>query len=202
MSKKESEVVRRTNEIDEILKGFKSLNLEFKNITKLSESIATKLSHIEDAPVAPSTIRRNPIYREKLDDFMRVVCPANYTNANDRNISKDIQIRELQLQLSKAKKKSNDLVKENKDIKRLLSLRIALEHKNTEALLADSIEQITTSEDESEEDIFEIVFELMKELGSMDINVSQGYVNDIAEDRVIMNRRKFPKFFRWLKTRI
>ena len=80
--------------------------------------------------------------------------------------------------------------------------RLELEYAEKFDAQKSKVEKIVRNKKESFESLFEIIYSLLIELGSVEFNAEKGYVMDEAEDNVIMTRNNFPEFFSWLKNKI
>lgn len=192
----------RVIQINKIIDELKKLSLQFKNITQLSSYIASRISDIEGEPVSGSTFRRNKDYRPLLnkyhygDDFLEL------PSGNDASIEASLKIRELTISLSKANLDVTNLKDKLKASNDLLSKRLSLEHVEFTKKSDNKRDKITTSNEESDDDLFEMIFWFLKELGSVEFKLDEGYVYDSADEYIIMNRTDYPKFFKWLPKKV
>ena len=193
---------RRIIDIRSIILSLEKERARFTNITELSESIAKKLSVIEGKPVASSTLRRNVNYRILLDEHLSKLLPKLTSNEPDKIVTEKLRAYKLSKKLTAAYKNIKELKKELLDTRKLLSSRIALEHESLDRMILRKVDRITSSNDESIESLFEVIYVLLMDLGSIDFDVSQGVVYDSADDIVRLNRNDFPLFFKWLEKKL
>ncbi|WP_318464267.1 hypothetical protein [Photobacterium leiognathi] len=190
----------RINSIIKILNESKKLGLCFKNQTKLSEYIASKLSSIEDSPVWGSTIRRNPKYKTLILEYFHEIDPSKLPLTNDdKLLENSIKLRQLTIELSEANKKIKCLSLQIDEANELLSKRLSLEYNEKLNLSSELREKVTDKHKESYEDLYVFILHLLKdEMITIDFNLEYGYILDQAEDQVIMDKKNFPNFFKWL----
>ncbi|NOI15835.1 hypothetical protein [Vibrio hepatarius] len=192
----------RVDSIEAILEDIKSERVGFRNMTHLSEYIAKRLSVIEGCNVASSTIRRNDNYRSLMYEYFYEIAPSKLPSSKDISIEASIKIRQLNVQLTEAKNKVAKLTTELQAANDLLSKRLTLEYVESAKSSAGRREKVCSSNEESDEDLFKIIHYFLREELVAEFNLDDGYIYDAAEEEVIMTKKDFPKFFKWLATKV
>jgi hypothetical protein len=191
----------RAEKISEILDELEILKLKFPNRTKLSEYVAKRLGKEEGSPVSSSTIRRNSKYNDILIGYLLRICPETIVNKVDNAIDSSLMQRHLRKQLEEKDQKIAELTREVGKAEALLEKRLELEYAEKSAAQIPLVEQIKRSE-ETDASLFEVLYKSLVRLEVVDIRVKEGVVYDWEEDKPIMIKTKFPKFFKWLATKV
>lgn len=192
----------RCEKIQHIIRKIEKLRIEFPSRTRLSEYVAMELSESEGAPVSATTIRRNDLYNGILIDYLLRVSPDKVRGKIDKSIEASVYARQLQKTIEEKDKKISELETKLNETEVLLGKRLELEYAEKFDAQKSKVEKIVRNKKESFESLFEIIYSLLIELGSVEFNAEKGYVMDEAEDNVIMTRNNFPEFFSWLKNKI
>lgn len=192
----------RSQKIKEIISQTENLKLQFPNRTKLSEYVAIRLGEMENSKVSASTIRRNENYNSHLINYFLRVNPEKVRNKVDNLIDTNLIARDLRKQISEQQREINELKIISNEAQDLLEKRLGLEYLEKQSTRTALTDKIKLSNEESDESVFELLYKYMNLIGSMEFNVKNGYILDDAENEVVMNRDKFPKFFKWLEKKI
>ena len=192
----------RATQISAFIKEIERLKLNFPNMTKLSDYIAIRLAEAEGSPVSGSTIRRNEKYKSLLIEHLLRVSPEKVNTKVDKNIQASLHARYLRIELQQKNQQIATLQERLNETETLLSKRLALEYAENMATNRPRIEEIRTSNEETDESLFEVLYSALLEIGNIEFNADKGNVYDEAEQRVLMTRVKFPKFFKWLATKV
>lgn len=192
----------RVDKITLILLELEQHQIKFKNRTKLSEYVAENLGKLEGSPVSSSTIRRNEKYNALLVQHLMKVNPKALTNNVDAAIVSSLAQHDLKMQLKQKDQKIEVLKNELQKVEALLTKRLELEYVEKQKVNASRLEQISRPNEEADELIFEQLYRAFVRLEVVDIKAEEGVVYDWEFDKPLMLRTQFPKFFRWLNTKI
>jgi hypothetical protein len=188
----------RASNIRAILTEAVELKIEFPNLTRLSEYTAHKLAIKEGSPVSGSTIRRNDKYKSLLIDFFILMNPEKMTTKKDKAIADSLVARTFAIEAKKQELQITELKKQLAESEVLLSKRLGLELTEKHISQSTRVEQISSSSDETCEDLYPVLYRSFEAQGGIEFNITEGVIYDAAEDEVIMTKKAFPKFFEWL----
>ncbi|HIF9276599.1 TPA: hypothetical protein ACX6QU_000254 [Photobacterium damselae] len=192
----------RVDKITQILLELEQLQVKFRNRTKLSEYVAENLGKLEGLPVSSSTIRRNEKYNALLIKHLMKVNPKAISNSIDTSIGSSLAQRDLKMELKQKDKKIQILKNELQKVETLLTKRLELEYVEKQKIDALQLERISRSNEEANELIFEQLYSAFIRLEVIDIKAEEGMIYDWEFDKPLMLRTQYPKFFRWLNTKI
>tara|TARA_B100000780_G_C21124623_1_gene455915 strand:- start:2853 stop:3500 length:648 start_codon:yes stop_codon:yes gene_type:complete len=193
----------RSDKITKILEGIERLKLPFPNRTKLSEYVAERLGEEEGSPVSSSTIRRNEKYNDLLIKYLLSVCPGAIPNRVDNAIGSSLAQRRLRKENEDKSRKIEELKERVAELEALLGKRLELEYAEKYASQVTRVEKIEKANNETDESLFEELYSAFMKLdGVVEIKPKEGVVYDWEEDRPIMTNTSFPKFFKWLGTKV
>ena len=193
----------RSDKITKILEGIERLKLPFPNRTKLSEYVAERLGEEEGSPVSSSTIRRNEKYNDLLIKYLLSVCPVAIPNRVDNAIGSSLAQRRLRKENEDKSRKIEELKERVAELEALLGKRLELEYAEKYASQVTRVEKIEKANNETDESLFEELYSAFMKLdGVVEIKPKEGVVYDWEEDRPIMTNTSFPKFFKWLGTKV
>ena len=193
----------RSDKITKILEGIERLKLPFPNRTKLSEYVAERLGEEEGSPVSSSTIRRNEKYNDLLIKYLLSICPGAIPNRVDNAIGSSLAQRRLRKENEDKSRKIEELKERVAELEALLGKRLELEYAEKYASQVTRVEKIEKANNETDESLFEELYSAFMKLdGVVEIKPKEGVVYDWEEDRPIMTNTSFPKFFKWLGTKV
>ena len=192
----------RADRITNILSTLERLKLKFPNRTKLSEYVAERLSKEENAPVSSSTIRRNAKYNDLLMNYLINICPESIKTKGDGHIDNILAQRTLRKEIEEKDRTILDLQSKLHEADSLLEKRVKLEYLEKFSSDKSRIDKIITFKEESDASLYEMFYKTLIRLEVMKFDIASGTIYDWENDEMLMNKEKFPKFFKWLSTRI
>ncbi|PNI06244.1 hypothetical protein C1N32_04390 [Vibrio diazotrophicus] len=194
---KRKNVQDRIDKVEEILKDFKSAQIEFGSLRRLSDFIAQRLSSQGDKCTG-STFRRKGVYRELLLRFMGQDDLVNKEETKNHLVRLQSESLFRGMSMLELTQKCTELEAQN------THLNILLDKSRTDkrALSAPPKAEIYSSSRlkilESELDRTRgVLLRAMESAGGFRISFSEGLVQDTSgiEELTIMDKNDFPYFF-------
>lgn len=188
-----NELEIRERLIKDLLSEYKRSKIKFSTMTQLSEHLAERMSKVLESNVAGSTLRRNEIYRNLLDQHM----DKNKGLTSEKKDAIDMAIRLRNL--SKINKGLEDEIN-------LLNSKLAemealmLEDKNPPPAKIQTAKEFIKNKgvDDIRKELlasYTLLLGVMRVATSYCSDIKQGVVKNSLNNEVVMNKETFPTFF-------
>jgi hypothetical protein len=184
-----STVVGREANIIEILGKFQKKKERFRNITHASEAVADELMKIEKASIAPSTLRRNTLYRLHLENYIQSYTKGKVNTDQREILDLKLRLRDLQ-RLIVGYEKHISIQAE-----RIVAIEYLVDKQQVDVLVAREI----TSPMKVNERFYAILDNLMNAAKGFKVELNSGTVLDEATELVMFTERDLPGFFDWYR---